>query len=440
MKIVTSVVSFLFAIDILALTQQAFVKKVLSQDTHFEKDKIYVAIKQIELETSKRSYADWSSELSASLSNSYYDIDKNTDSTSAYKKHSHENKQTIALSTKKRFLSNPSVLTLSAKRSTPDADITRYKQGVLYTGENAIYSLTTFDNIYNVNYKYPLLQHDSNAASLKSYRRNILDLAREKLDFDDAQEAFLVNRLEQFIDWNFYQKNAEIYQQYQRLLKAIKANTKKDKIKISTAILRANQDISNNDSQLQALKKSLVTALNDESLWSKKPKMDAKKQPKIMPNLAQYLHRNARALLKLDIDKHLKKIDLDYYKNQSLSKLDFNISAEKKYNKGNTMTTNYEDKSILYTTSLDFSTPIGIDVNNQKNIEVAKLTLQKLEIDHNNKLKDILADAQALVVELDLRLKTLNRYARLLLDVKTEAHSALENYLRQSGGGGLLWR
>ncbi len=432
MKIIASVITFLFVIDVFALTQQAFIKKVLSQDTHFEKDKIYVAIKQIELETSKSSYADWDSELSASLSNSYYDINKDTTSTSIYEKQRYKNSQSIELSTEKKFLSNPSVLTLSLKRSTPDADITRYKQDVLYTGSNAQYSLTTFDNTYTVNYKYPLLKHDSNATSLKSYRRNILDLDREKLDFDDAQEAFLVDRLEQFIDWYFYQKNAEIYQQYQQSLEAIKGKTNKDKAKISTAILRANQDILTNNSKLQALKKSLVTALNDTSLWSEKPKVSINKQPKIMPDLAQYLRRNVRTLLKVDIDKRLKKIDLDYYKNQSLFKLDFNIGAEKNHNKGNTMTTHYDNESVLYTTSLDFSAPIGVDVNNQKDIAVAKLTRQKLDIDYNNKLKDILADAQALLVELDLGLKTLNQYEGLLLSVKNNTNSALENYLNQS--------
>jgi hypothetical protein len=34
-------------------------------------------------------------------------------------------------------------------------------------------------------------------------------------------------------------------------------------------------------------------------------------------------------LLKLEIDKRLKKIDLDYHNNQSLYKLDFNIDAER---------------------------------------------------------------------------------------------------------------
>jgi hypothetical protein len=42
-----------------------------------------------------------------------------------------------------------------------------------------------------------------------------------KFDFDDAQEGFLVARLKQFIDWNFYQKNAEVYQDYSQSLTII---------------------------------------------------------------------------------------------------------------------------------------------------------------------------------------------------------------------------
>jgi hypothetical protein len=71
MKIIASMIFLLFVIDALALTEKAFIDKVLNQDTNFEKDKIYVAIKQIELDASKRSYADWNADLSASLLNSY---------------------------------------------------------------------------------------------------------------------------------------------------------------------------------------------------------------------------------------------------------------------------------------------------------------------------------------------------------------------------------
>jgi uncharacterized protein (UPF0216 family) len=42
MKIIASMIFLLFVINALALTEKAFIDKVLNQDTNFEKDKIYV--------------------------------------------------------------------------------------------------------------------------------------------------------------------------------------------------------------------------------------------------------------------------------------------------------------------------------------------------------------------------------------------------------------
>ncbi|CAC9960634.1 hypothetical protein [uncultured Gammaproteobacteria bacterium] len=422
----------LFAVNTLALTEQEFIEKVINQDENFEKDQIYVTIKQLELETSKASYANWNATLGALLSSSYYDIEKDTTSTKVYEKHRLKNTQAIGIGVGKRFLSNPSSLTFKATRSIPDTDITRYKKDEIYTGKNAEYNVTTFDNVYSVNYKYPLLKHDSNASGLKTYHRDILDLEREKFDFNDAQEKFLVGRLRQYIDWNFYQKNAEIYQDYKSMLKAIKVNEAKDKSKLNTAILLVNQDILSNDSKLQSLKKVLVSMLNDSSLWTENPEINTNKRPKIIHNLTQYLQHNVRTLLKIEIDRRLKKIDLDYHNNQSLYKLDFNISAEINDNKGNTMTTDYKSKSVLYTAGLNFSMPIGTDVNNKKDIHVAQLNLRKLNIDYSNKLKDILSDAQALIVKLRLAKKSLNEYQKLIANVNNESNLAHTSYLGKS--------
>ncbi|SGZ94993.1 Channel-tunnel spanning the outer membrane and periplasm segregation of daughter chromosomes [Bathymodiolus thermophilus thioautotrophic gill symbiont] len=418
----------LFAINALALTEQEFIEKVISQDTNFEKDQIYVTIKQMELETSRASYSNWATALTASLSSSYYDIEKDTTSKKAYEKHRLKDTQEISVGIKKRFLSNPSSLTFKATHSIPDTDITRYKQDKISNE----YNVTTSDNTYKVSYKYPLLQHDGNALSLKTYRRDVLDLEREMLDFSDAQEKFLVGRLKQYIAWNFHQENADIYRDYKSRLQAIKVNEATDESKLNTAILLANQDILSNDSKLQSLKKVLVSMLNDSSLWTKSPNIDINKHPEIMPNLTQYLQKNVRNLLKIEIDKRLKKIDLEYHSNQSLYQLDFNISAEVNNNKGNTMTTDYKSTSVLYTTRLNFSMPIGTDINNKKNIRITHLNLRKLDIDYNNKLKDIFSDAQALIVELHLAKKSLNEYQKLITNVNDESNLAHTSYLNKS--------
>ncbi|SMM99299.1 Channel-tunnel spanning the outer membrane and periplasm segregation of daughter chromosomes [uncultured Candidatus Thioglobus sp.] len=432
MNISVMMLLFLLSINVLALSEKAFVNKVLSQDAHFEKDQIYVQIKQIELDASRVVYAGWNATLAAASLNSYYDIEKDTTSTRLYEKHRINNSQAVGIATEKKFLSNPSILTLSAKRSTPDSDKIRYKKDKLYTGKNAEYSITTFDNNYKINYKYPLFRHTDSASSLKTYHRNILDLEREKLDFYDAQESFLVKRLEQYIDWNFYQKNAEIYQDYQQFLNNIKANNPKDKSKLKTTLLRAKQDISSNDSKLQSLKIALISALNDDSIEFEEPEINTDKHPKTMADLTQYLRKNVRFLLKIEIDKNLKNIDLDYHKNQSLFKLDFNISAEKNDNKGNTLTTKYDNKSILYTAGLNFSTPIGINADNDKNVQVAQLDLRKLNINYDNKLQDILADVAALITGLRLSKNTLDQYQELIKNVEDEANSSQQEYLNKT--------
>lgn len=428
MKINIGIFLFLLVGNALALTERVFIDKVLKQDSNFEKDQIYVTIKQIELDASRQNYEGWNTGLAASISNSYYDIDKDTTSKNIYTQHRFKDDRSIGLVTTKRFLSNPSSLTFIAGRSTPDTDITRYKQDKIYTGDNAKYNISTFNNVYAMRYKYPLLKQDANAKSLKTYRRNILRWEREKLDFNDAQEKFLVSRLKQYIDWNFYQKNAEIYLNYRQLLKLMTVNKGEDNSELNTAILRSHQDVSSNDSKLQSLKRVLIVALSDPSLQFESPEIDTNKHLKIKPNLTQYVRQNVRALLKLDIDKRLKKTDLKYHKNQFLPQLDFSVSAEKNDKKGNTVKDEYDNKSMLYTVGFDFSIPIGTNVNGQKNIKVAQLNLRKLGIDYDNKLKTILSNTEALIVKLRLAKKSLNSYQKLLTNVHNEAVLARKSY------------
>ncbi|KAA0445150.1 MAG: TolC family protein [Candidatus Thioglobus sp.] len=423
MKINLAAALFLLSINALALSEQEFIDKVLSQDAHFEKDQIYVTIKEIELDVSKRIYGDWNAALASSVSKNYYDVKRDSSSRGAYQKHYLQNSKSVGLTATKRFLTNPSSLTLSARRAIVSKDIERYKKH----NPHDKYNLSTSGNIYKLGYKYPLLKHDSNASSLKTYNRNILSLEREKLDFADAQEKLLAARLEQFINWNFYQKSADIYKNYLQLLKTIK-DKQGNRSKLKTAILRANQDLSDNNSKLQALKKSLIGALNDDSLWAQKPKISANKTPKIVADLDNYLRQNSRTLLKYDIDKRLKKIDLVYHKNQSLYKLDLGIAAEKFNGGGNTLSTNYYNRSIFYSATIDFSMPIGANIGNQKDIQVAQLNLRKLNIDYDNKFNDILADAKALIVELDLAKTSLDSYQKLISSVASDSKMAQQDY------------
>ena len=412
-----------------ALTEIEFINKFLSQDTHFEKDQIYVDIKQLELDASRDSYTGWNPDLTIELDNSYYDIDKDTTSTSIYEKKRRKNQQSVEVSAEKKFLSNPSSLSISASRSTPDEDKWRYKQDDYYDE----YNISTYDNNYKLTYTYPLLKHDSNASSLKSYRRNIWDLEREKLDFYDAQEAFLVDRLERYLLWALYDKNAQIYADYLQALKSIELVKEADKNKLEIAIFRANKSILDNDAKLQAQIQALVIDLNDENLLSLKPQVDYAKSSKIIDkDLDAYLKQNIRSLLKDEIDKNLKRIDIDYYNNQNLMQLDLSLSAEKDANIGNTKTTTYDNSSVNYSSNITLNIPLGGSVNDKKNLTVAQMNLRKLQIDTNNALKDVKSDILALNTKLVLIEKTLSGYANIVADAKKEAQIQHENYNLQS--------
>ena len=81
-----------------------------------------------------------------------------------------------------------------------------------------------------------------------------------------------------------------------------------DKKTLKIAIFRANTDILDNDSSLQAQKKSLIVGLDDAQLSLQSPQLDENKQPDIIATgLEQYLRKNNRRLLKQGMDIELKK-------------------------------------------------------------------------------------------------------------------------------------
>ncbi|MBE8189934.1 MAG: TolC family protein [Candidatus Thioglobus sp.] len=416
----------IFSQNILAITEQEFIKTVLSQDTHFEKDQIYVNIKQLELDASRDSYAGWNPVLAAAISNSHYDLDRESNSNRLYVKKNMRNSQAVKLAVVKRFLTNPSTLAISAGRSMPDEHIERYKQ----TEFNDAYSLSEFNNSYLIYYKYPLLKHDSKPAkAFKTYKRNILDLEREELDFYDAQESFLVDRLEQYFLWNLYYQRNDIYQKYVKELTAVKTVKEEDKKSLKTAILLAEQDILKNNSLLQAQQKMLSVLLNDSNLTQQIPQINRHKNPDIVKqNLSKYLPKNVRILRKYLIDKKLKTLDLEFLKNQSLVKLDFNIGVAQNINIGNTLTIEYKNDSVNYFTGLTFSMPIGGNVNNKKGLKVARLDLQKLGIDYNNKLRNIRSNVEALSTAMELDKKTLSSYGGAIESLTDDVELMSDDY------------
>jgi hypothetical protein len=409
---------------VFALSEAEFITKILDNPDNFTKDKIYLQIKQLELDASYKNYVNWQKELSIEFENSYYDITKDTDSTYIYEKKRRNNSQKIALNFEKNFLNNPSTLSLDLSRELPSKDITRYKQDEFYN----YYEIDTYDNNYKITWSYPFLKHNSNASSLKTYHNNILDLESEKLDFIDAKEDFLVDKLEDFLNLAALSENHKIYTNYLRELENIQLKIDKDKTKLITQVKLAQNLITTNQTKIKALKQDLKSSLSDNSLNLNNIALNYQKTAKLITNYNEFIVKNNRDLLRYDIDKKQKINDINYYDNQILPELDFDISAEYDQNRGNTLSTKYDNNAVEYVSSLVFTIPLGGDINDEKNLAVAKLNLEKLNLDYQSKLQNITAEIKSLDIALKLDKESIDDYPTLLNDIQAESNLQLENY------------
>jgi hypothetical protein len=423
--------ALLVPFGVLSLSMEEFSQQVitlLQQEKTFETSKIDVQIKQIELDNSKRNYSDWKAALTLDTKYTYWDNDKKTNSTNTYIKTTEKHNENAQLRLTKRFLNNPSNLTVGIKRTLSNENLKRNKQ--LNSYDN--YGLYDYGNYYYLSWKYPLLKHDGNAESLKTYHRNILDLSYKKLSFYEQQEDYLNKKLKQFLTWTNYQEKSLVYQQHLQRVQSINRQNLKDQTNINSAILKAQKDLLETQIKLQSIKQTLAIELNNEGLLNKTVQVDWHKHTNIIKNTNAYLKNNARDLQKIVINQLLKKTNIKYYQNQNLAKLDFNFNFDQEVTDSNTKTTESESDKRIYATSLVFEYPLFGNITNQTNLEINQLGLRKLEIYYKDKLQDLNAKAQSLNISLTSNQKTLNQHLKLIHANQQQMQIVLNNYTHKN--------
>ena len=409
-----------------AFSQQVIT--LLQQEKTFETSKIDVQIKQIELDNSKRNYSDWKVALTLDTNYTYWDNDKNTNSQTAYIKTTEKHNENAQLKLTKRFLNNPSNLTVGIKRTLSNDNLKRNKQLNSYDS----YGLHNYGNDYYLSWKYPLLKHDSNAESLKTYHRNILDLRYKKLSFYEQQEDHVNKKLEQFLTWANYQEKSLVYQQHLQRVENINPQNPKDQTNINSAILKAQKNLLETQIKLQSIKQTLAIELNNEGLLNKTVQVDWHKHTNIIKNTTAYLKNNARELQKIVINQLLKKTNIKHYQNQNLAKLDFSLNLDQEVTDSNTRTTESESDKKIYEASLVFEYPLFGNITNQTNLEINQLGLRKLEIYYKDKLQDLNAEAQSLNISLTSNQKTLNQHLKLIHANQQQMKIVLNNYTHKN--------
>lgn len=377
----------------LAITEAQFIEKVLAQDKLLEESQIGLDIKQIELDASRDNYQNWKANLSVGVDYGYRDLKRQTTSTSNYFKKTKQYPKQIGLSVQKRFLSSPGSLAFGIRRSKDRTTYVRYRQRAYRDN----YIIQEYQTEHYISFKYPLLKHDYNALSLKTYHRDIVDLARQQLLFYETKEDFLDDRMSDYLAWFLYQEEARINQEYRMTLQRLQPQDAAEDALLTSALYQIEQYHSNTARQLQAIKEKLSILLDDETILTETATFDLHQRAELVErNLRDYLQARSRALQRIALSLQLKQIDVAYYQNQRLPALDFTARAEKNLSSGNTLTTRYANDETDYVVGLELRYPLSGNITNRANLQKSRLGHRKLEISYQETLQDLLADIQLL--------------------------------------------
>ncbi len=416
-----------------ALTRVQFTEMVLDALTtewSFETSRIDVEIKRLELDSSRENYVGWKLNLVGEYGYDGWSRNRTTDSTTTFTHYQSSTDRKVALVASKRFLWNPSSLSMSLNRSLP-SDRKRDTHPPNTRRSNTTYSAYVEDEAttaLTARWKLPLLKHDGNASSLKTYRRNVLDMQDRQISFAEEQEAFLADRLEEFYRWARYQIETESSRSYLAILASFEAREDDEENKFELSRLDAQKNLAEQENQLERIKKGLAVLLQNDALTNERVEVDLSASGDLVHNLRHYLLHNSRVLQRIEIDKRLEQIDIAYYRNRNRPKLDLVISAAHELERKKTKANHIADERTDYGAALLFEYPLFGSVTDRADLTKSKLQLRRIEINYQDRMRRLLADLEALTGSLPRSERTLAGYAELMASSRQNRRDEHERY------------
>ena len=415
-----------------AITEAQFIDKVLAQDKLLEEAQIGLDIKRIERDASRDNYANWKVGVFWELGYRYRDLDRGIITPYDYTRQTRSYPKSAGISVEKRFLSHPGSLRMGVTRSkdkvteerndSPSATQRRNGRGDIIKS----YHLEEYETRHYIQFNYPLLKHDSNAVSLKTHRRDIVDLQRQQLSFYETKEDFLDARLSDYLSWVRYQRRVGINRELLGKLRQLEPQDEAESALLKSTLYQTERAQSDERLQLRAIKEKLSVLLDDAAILTETPQYDfGKRIDFIRGDLPAYLRAHNRELRRIALSMELNKIEIAHEQNQNKPELDFIVRAEENSNQGHTRTSKINDDRTNYIATLEFSYPLGGNISNKANLAKFELGVRRLEISYEEELQDIVADIQRLNT-----LLTLDE-AQLLQAIDAAARSAQieeENY------------
>ncbi len=402
-------VTFLFVtllslpLSAFAISEAGYLKKVLAQDKLLEESQIGLDIKQIELNASRDNYANWKANLYFELGYSYRDLDRDNGTTSDYDNQTRSYPAQIGLAIEKRFLSHPGSLRLGINRSkdrrvvdrTDVPTLARKKAGD--SDKYFSYHTQEYATRHFIQFNYPLLKRDSNASSLKTHHRDIIDLKRQQLSFYETKEDFLNERLDDYLSWVLYHRQIEINREFLHNLQQLQPEDESAITLLISTVFQVEKYNSDSTIQLQAIKEKLSVLLNDRTILTETPDYDWQKRATLIDgDLQDYLRTHNRELQRITLNIELNQIEIANYQNQNLPELDIILRAEQDSNQGNTRTSDINDDRTNHIATLEFSYPLSGNISNRASLEKSLLGVRRLELSYQERLQDSLADIQLL--------------------------------------------
>lgn len=376
----------------------------LRTEWSFETSRIDVEIRQLELDSSRQNYANWKLNLDAEYTFEDTDryrhsINQNNKLTfSSFERTAHD--RSVGLEATKRFLWNPASLSLAVDRALPHDQYSDYN-----THENS--------TRYQANLKYPLLKKDGNAENLKTYQRNIWDLRDKQLSFAEAQEDFLDDRLNDFFDAIRFQQQCQLSRAHLHQLNQLQPRSA-DTNRLTLAQLQLEQQLTEQQTRLDRTRQELATLLQQPELIQTTFHANLHHHRPLIQALMPHLKKYNRDLLRLETDRQLKQIDLAYYANRTLPKLDLQFAIEHLDKASQTKTANTLEDRTDYGAGLTFSMALFEPITDRTELRKSRLQLRKIQINYHDRLRTLLAELTALNQSLPRTEKSLADYQDLI--------------------------
>ena len=413
-----------------AITEAQFIEKVLARDKLLEEAQIGLDIKQIELDASRDGYVNWNVAFSMAAGYEYTEDKQehrrrsdNFLSTSPYTRTSKEMPREVGLDFTKRFLWNPGNFKFGVSRRSDSIRNTRYDRDYsnsATTGcdspkpssRNVCEDKQTFEDQQNyggyateyyAQIDYPLLKHDGNAESLKTYHRNIIDLQDQQLSFYETKEDFLNDRLDDYLSWVLAERQVRINQALLEALRALRPQEDADRAYLQSIILQTENARRDAEIQSQSIKERLSVLLGDATILHETPEFDLRKRTVLVTgSLRAHLKKHSRALQRIALDMKLNQLEIAHHENRLLPALDFTLRAEKEYDNAGTATQSYDDDTTDYQARLEFTYPLGGSITTRAELAKRTLSTRRLEITYAERMERIEGDLQRLASLLDL--------------------------------------